>query len=218
MVFAPSIIYAPGDPWMTLLQRLSLLPVMPIAGSGQALYQPIWADDVAACVERVLGEKETNGHRRLELAGPETLSYDGIARTALTPSARQRRLLHVPFPFVRRTLGALEWAAQDSVFATAEEADLMAIPMVSATGTAGAESLGVTPRRIGRRASSRPTMTNGARGPRSCVLLLRAALSGGGRCVRPSASAALAMALAALLADRVVRELAARLLDDRSSS
>lgn len=148
VVFAPSIIYAPGDPWMTLLQRLSLLPVMPIAGSGQALYQPIWAGDVAACVERVLDEKETGGHRRLELAGPETLSYDGIARTALESFGRQRRLLHVPFPFVRRTLGALEWAAQDSVFATAEEADLMAIPMVSETGTAGAESLGVTPRRI----------------------------------------------------------------------
>ncbi len=26
IVFAPSIIYAPGDPWLTLLERLSLLP------------------------------------------------------------------------------------------------------------------------------------------------------------------------------------------------
>jgi NADH dehydrogenase len=144
VVFAPSIIYAPGDPWMTLLQRLSFLPVMPIAGSGQALYQPIWADDVAACVETVLGEG-ANGHRRLELAGPETLSYDGIARTALNAFGKDRRLLHIPFPFVRRTLGALEWAAQDSVFATAEEADLMAIPMVSERGTADARELGVEP-------------------------------------------------------------------------
>src|SRR5713101_3657083 len=30
-VFAPSIIYAPGDPFLTLLQRLSLLPVMPVS-------------------------------------------------------------------------------------------------------------------------------------------------------------------------------------------
>src|SRR5947209_18154911 len=33
-VFAPSLVYSPGDPFMRLLERLSLLPVMPIAGSG----------------------------------------------------------------------------------------------------------------------------------------------------------------------------------------
>jgi NADH dehydrogenase len=144
-VFAPSIVYAPGDPWMKILERLSFLPAMPIAGTGKALYQPIWADDVAACVERSLANGGT-GHARLELAGPETLSYDGIAETALNAFGRPRRLLHVPFPVVRRALHALEWAAQGSAFATAEEADLMAIPMVSERGTADAESLGVSPR------------------------------------------------------------------------
>jgi uncharacterized protein YbjT (DUF2867 family) len=47
IVFAPSIVYAPGDPWLTLLERLALLPVMPISGRGRALYQPIWAEDAA---------------------------------------------------------------------------------------------------------------------------------------------------------------------------
>jgi NADH dehydrogenase len=143
-VFAPSIVYTPGDPWMTLLQRLSFLPAMPIAGKGKALYQPIWAEDVAACVERSLSNGAADS--RLELAGPDTLSYDGIAETALRAFGRPRRLLHVPFPVVRRALHALEWAAQGSAFATAEEADLMAIPMVSKQGTADAESLGVSPR------------------------------------------------------------------------
>ena len=50
IVFAPSIVYAPGDPWLTLLERLALLPVMPVSGRGRALYQPIWAEDVADCV------------------------------------------------------------------------------------------------------------------------------------------------------------------------
>src|SRR3954447_20869374 len=43
-VFAPSIIYAPGDPYLTLLARLALLPVMPISGAGRAQYQPIWSE------------------------------------------------------------------------------------------------------------------------------------------------------------------------------
>src|SRR5205814_3133120 len=53
-VFAPSIIYSPSDPYLTLLQRMSWLPVMPIPGSGRAQFQPIWAEDVADCVLAVL--------------------------------------------------------------------------------------------------------------------------------------------------------------------
>ena len=52
-VFAPSLVYAPGDRLLTFLERLALLsPVMPISGRGEALYQPIWAEDVADCVMR----------------------------------------------------------------------------------------------------------------------------------------------------------------------
>ncbi|HEY5045563.1 MAG TPA: NAD(P)H-binding protein [Solirubrobacteraceae bacterium] len=49
-VLAPSIVYAPSDPWLTLLERMALLPVMPVSGRGRALYQPIWAEDAADCV------------------------------------------------------------------------------------------------------------------------------------------------------------------------
>jgi NADH dehydrogenase len=54
IVFAPSIIYAPGDPWLTLLERMALLPAMPISGRGGALFQPIWAEDAADCLFAVL--------------------------------------------------------------------------------------------------------------------------------------------------------------------
>src|SRR6201996_4992620 len=47
VIVAPSIIYAPGDVFMTLLSRMALAPVVPISGSGNARYQPIWAEDVA---------------------------------------------------------------------------------------------------------------------------------------------------------------------------
>ena len=50
MVFRPSIVYTPGDPWLTLLERFSYLPALPVSGSGRAQYQPIWAEDVADCV------------------------------------------------------------------------------------------------------------------------------------------------------------------------
>jgi uncharacterized protein YbjT (DUF2867 family) len=135
-VFHPSIIYTPGDPWLTLLDRLSRLPAMPVSGSGRAVYEPIWADDVADAVLATLANGAAP--RTAELAGPELLSYDDIVRTVLRAEHRRRRLVHVPLPIVRGSLRVLR-------FATWDEAELMEESMISERGTADIESLGVTP-------------------------------------------------------------------------
>jgi uncharacterized protein YbjT (DUF2867 family) len=145
--FVPSIIYAPGDPWLTLLHRLSLLPVMPVSGRGRALYQPIWADDVADCVMRVV-EAPEQAADRYELAGPDTLSHQDIVGLALRSFGRPRPIVHVPTPVVSRVLRAVEALAKSKAFATGDEAELMEVAMTSASGTADAERLGVTPRRM----------------------------------------------------------------------
>ena len=145
-VFSPSIVYAPGDPWITLLTRFSWLPAVPMSGSGRSLYQPIWAEDVADAVLAALEDGAQPAHgSSFELAGPDTLSYDDIVRTVLRSLGRRRPLLHVPLPVVRASLRALGRLVGPPVFATWEEAELMEEPMVSARGTADAESLGVNP-------------------------------------------------------------------------
>jgi uncharacterized protein YbjT (DUF2867 family) len=144
MIFAPSIVYSPRDPWIRLLERMSLLPVMPISGSGRALYQPIWADDAAAAVMAAL--QRPNGRDRYDLAGPETLSYDDMARETLRALRRHRRLLHVPLPIVRAGLRTVETLTGHAAFATWEEAELMEIAITTPRGTADAEELGVSPR------------------------------------------------------------------------
>jgi uncharacterized protein YbjT (DUF2867 family) len=148
IVFAPSIVYAPGDPWLTLLERLALLPVMPVSGSGRAAFQPIWAEDVAACVTGALRAEDGAPRRRYELAGPETLSHTDIVRTLLRSLGRGRPLLHVPTPIVSRGLRLLERAAGARAFATWDEAELMEVPMTSARGAADTEALGVEPQRM----------------------------------------------------------------------
>jgi uncharacterized protein YbjT (DUF2867 family) len=153
-VFAPSIVYRPGDPWITLLQRLSLLPAVPISGAGGARYQPIWARDVARCVASSVNGAKGSGPGgdssvRYELGGPEVLSYDEIVEQVLEAAGRNRPLVHVPTPLVRTGLRALELLAGPSVFATWEEAELMEVPMTTDRGTADAESLGVEPRPMG---------------------------------------------------------------------
>lgn len=145
-VLAPSIVYAPGDPWLTLLRRMSLLPVMPVSGSGRARYQPIWAEDAAAAAHRVLGQGPPDGARRLELAGPNVLSYEDMVRLALSAWDREREVVHVPLWVVRRVLRVLERAVGPSVFATWEEAELLEVPMTTEAGVRDARALGVEPK------------------------------------------------------------------------
>ncbi len=135
-VFAPSIVYAPGDPWLTLLERMALLPVMPIPGRGRASYQPIWAEDVADCAIAALHAPgaERDVTERFELAGPETLSHDEIVRLVLRSQNRGRPLLHVPTPIVSRGLRLLQATMGQRAFATWDEAELMEVPMLSGRG------------------------------------------------------------------------------------
>ena len=143
-IFAPSIVYAPGDVFLTLLERLALLPVVPISGSGRALFQPIWAQDVADCVMAAL--ERPDGAERYELSGPETLSYDAIVELVLRAVGRPRPLVHVPLGVVSRSLRTLEALLRSNAFATWDEAELMEVTMTSPGGTADAEALGVVPR------------------------------------------------------------------------
>jgi uncharacterized protein YbjT (DUF2867 family) len=143
-IFAPSIVYAPGDVFLTLLERLALLPVVPISGSGRALFQPIWAQDVADCVMAAL--ERPDGAQRYELSGPETLSYDAIVEIVLRAAGRPRRLVHVPLGVVSRSLRTLEALMRSNAFTTWDEAELMEVTMTSPAGTADARALGVAPR------------------------------------------------------------------------
>jgi uncharacterized protein YbjT (DUF2867 family) len=147
IVFSPSVVYAPGDRWLTLLERLALLPAMPVSGRGRAVYQPIWAEDAADCVMGALHEPGLCGS--FELAGPQTLSHEEIVRLVLRSLGRRRPLVHVPTPIVSRALRLLEAAAGTRAFATWDEVELMEVPMISRRGDADAKRLGVAPQPMG---------------------------------------------------------------------
>ncbi len=147
-IFAPSLAYSPGDPFLRLLERMSWLPVMPISGSGDAAFQPIWAEDVADCVLAALQRPEAEGSR-YELAGPQTLTYRDIVRCVLESVNRRRPIVGIPVPVMRRFLNLTELLMGPTAFATWDEAELVEIPAVTPRGTADAERLGVRPKPIG---------------------------------------------------------------------
>jgi uncharacterized protein YbjT (DUF2867 family) len=148
-VFAPSIVYSPNDSFMTLLRRMSLLPVMPISGSGRARFQPIWAEDVADCVIAALpggDHAASSAGARYELAGPETLTYEEFVACALRAFHRRRPIVRLPAGLVRQALKLLELLTGPAAFATWDEAELLEVEMVSPHGPADAQRLGVWPK------------------------------------------------------------------------
>jgi NADH dehydrogenase len=142
---ASSLVYAPGDRRLQRLERLALLPAVPLMGQGGAPTQPIWADDVADCVVSALDDRAAG---RFELAGPDVLNHRQVVQLALRGARRRRRLVPVPLTLARPLLRAHETLAGPTAFATWDEAELLTVPMLTPSGTADAERLGVRPRRM----------------------------------------------------------------------
>ena len=139
--FSPSIVYSPGDPWLTLLERFSYLPAIPVSGSGDALYQPIWAEDVADGVVAALRNGQTRITHATSSPGPTPVLRRHRAAGAAfvgapSPSAARAASARSRIPSrLRRLVGP-------HVLATWDEAELMEEPMVAAWGPP-------TPRRSG---------------------------------------------------------------------
>jgi NADH dehydrogenase len=139
-----SLIYAPGDTKLGLLDALALLPVVPVTATmGRAQVQPVWADDVAACIAAVLAADDPPA--ALDIAGPETLTFRQAVQHALAAGGRERRLVTVPTNLLLRALHAYEAVTGPVALATRDEADALGATMVTPRGTADARSLGVDP-------------------------------------------------------------------------
>lgn len=94
-IFRPSTIFGPGDGFFTLLARLvKLNPVVPIAGDGSALFQPIAIEDLVRCY-RIAIERGPAG-RVYELGGPEHLTYEELVLTIKRGLRLYRFTAHVP--------------------------------------------------------------------------------------------------------------------------
>ena len=144
-----SLIYARGDRTLTLLDRLSLLPAVPVTRRmGRARTQPVYAGDVAQAVDALLTGPPPDGHRTLELAGPQTLTNREAVAAYLQLRGRPRPQLVLPSRLIVALLHAYEAATGPIAVTTRDEADLLGATMLARRGTADAEALGVRPRTL----------------------------------------------------------------------
>jgi NADH dehydrogenase len=141
---ACSLVYGPYDRRLARLDRLALLPAVPLAGRGGAHVQPIWAGDVATCALAALERPPA----RYELAGPDTVTERQFVEAALRARGRRRHLLPLPLAVLRPVLEAHVALAGPAAVVTWEEVVQLAVTMTTPRGTEDVRALGVEPRTL----------------------------------------------------------------------
>lgn len=78
IILRPGNVYGPGDEVVSvLLTMVRTLPVVPVVGSGDDKFQPIWVGDLAAAIAVCVERTDLHG-RVLELAGPDVTSINDL--------------------------------------------------------------------------------------------------------------------------------------------
>ena len=96
-ILRPTMIYgAPGDRNLSrLLAVLARVPVLPVAGGGRHLQQPVHVADVAGAVLSAVAEPATAG-AIYDLAGPEPLAFAELLRISASAVGSRTRFVPVP--------------------------------------------------------------------------------------------------------------------------
>ncbi len=107
--FRPSVIWGPEDEFANTFARLvPISPIIfPIVGDDESKFQPVWVEDVAACVSAALDDGETFG-QEYELGGPEILTLEEIERRTLKAVGARRIMVHFPMPVLSLVVGLME--------------------------------------------------------------------------------------------------------------
>jgi NADH dehydrogenase len=107
--FRPSVIWGPEDEFANTFARLvPLTPIIfPIVGGKDARFEPVWVDDVATSVLKVLDDPSTF-NMEFELGGPEILTLEEIERRTLAAIDARRWMIPFPMPLLRLIVTLLE--------------------------------------------------------------------------------------------------------------
>lgn len=103
IVVRPGSVFGPGDEQISLLLRMiRTLPTLPVIGDGNQQFQPIWHEDLAEVLSRVVERDDLQG-KELEVAGGELTSQnDLIARLSRITG---RDVPRIPIPEMIASVG-----------------------------------------------------------------------------------------------------------------
>lgn len=143
VILRPSVLFGSGDAFLTTLDALTRMPLVPLFGRGRTRVQPVYVDDVAMAVERIVEFAEPPA-TLFELGGAEVLEYRRILEQVMAHRGRQRPLLPVPFAVWHLLAGAGRVLPRPPL--TRDQVILMQHDNVAGDDVAGFGELGIEAR------------------------------------------------------------------------
>ncbi len=142
-VLRPSVLFGPGDSFLSTLEKLARLPLAPLFGKGRTRLQPVHVGDVAEAVASALHRPDSAGEI-YELGGADTLTYREILETLMAERGTWRR--PVPVPFALWHLAAAVLSPLPGAPLTRDQVWLMQRDNVADPALPGLEELGIEAR------------------------------------------------------------------------
>jgi len=145
-IVRPSAMFGPGDALFGTLDHLArLLPVLPLIGGGRTRLQPVYVEDVAEAIARILADPETAG-RTYELAGPTVYTLRELFVIALRIIGKRRLLVSVPFAAAEVQARLFELLPNPPL--TSGQVDLLKADNVASGTLPGLRELNILPKGI----------------------------------------------------------------------
>ena len=145
-IVRPSAMFGPGDALFgTLADLVRLLPVVPLIGGGRTRLQPVYVEDVAEGIARMLADRATAG-QTYELAGPGVYTLRELVGFALRLMHKRRLLLHVPFAVAEIQARLFEFLPSPPL--TTGQVDLLKVDNLASGALPGFRDLDIRPKPI----------------------------------------------------------------------
>ncbi|MBY6141474.1 complex I NDUFA9 subunit family protein [Leisingera daeponensis] len=143
VILRPGVMFCQGGVFFGDLRKLvARLPVIPLFGTGRTRLQPVWVEDVAEAVARVL-EGPRAQRKIYELGGPDVFAYSDILQRLAARNGHRRLLLPVPFVLWRLAAALMSLLPHPPV--TQAQIALMQRDNTVGEGIAGFPDLGIRP-------------------------------------------------------------------------
>ena len=117
-IFRPSIVFGPGDGFVSLLAPIvrSNPGFIPVIGPGTTKFQPVAISDVARLFADALEKPETIGET-FEVGGPQVFSLNDVYREIAAAVGKPGKpLIHFPLWYGRILATGFEWLARRGIF------------------------------------------------------------------------------------------------------
>jgi NADH dehydrogenase len=100
-IIRPSVVFGKDAPFINgLVDLIHSAPVLPLIGGGTTLFQPIYVEDVATIILKVLAEPERTTRKIYTVGGPERYSFREIFDALLNATGKKRPKVYAPTPLV----------------------------------------------------------------------------------------------------------------------